>query len=353
MMTENAATPAAAPGRALPDTAIIRINGQREISVKPGGPLFGTLMEKKVFLPSACGGKGSCGLCRVKVISGAATRPLPRELNWLTPAQLEEGYRLACQLRVMNDLDLEFPEEFLDIREFRTKVSGIRDLTYDIKEITLKLIEPDEIKFRAGQFILFRIPPYELARVPLLRAYSISNPCHICDQVQLEIRKVPNGIGTTYIFNHLREGEEVAIIGPHGDMHLQDTERDIIFIAGGSGMAPIRAMLHDMRRKGINRKARYFFGARCKKDIFLTDEMEELQRDMPGFRFIPALSEPQPGEEWDGETGLITDVVARNVTSVENTEAYLCGSPGMIGACLKVLTGKGMPQDLIFYDKFA
>jgi Na+-transporting NADH:ubiquinone oxidoreductase subunit F len=151
----------------------------------------------------------------------------------------------------------------------------------------------------------------------------------------------------------LKECEEVNINGPYGEFFLRGTQRDLILIAGGSGMAPIKSILLDMAEKQNPRKARYFFGARSKRDLFLLDEMKELESKMVDFKFIPALSEPQKEDDWDGEVGLITEVVNRLVESAPNAEAYLCGSPGMIDACIKVLTDLGVPEEHIYYDKFA
>ncbi|MEW5815387.1 MAG: oxidoreductase, partial [Spirochaetota bacterium] len=163
----------------------------------------------------------------------------------------------------------------------------------------------------------------------------------------------PNGICTTYVHNYLKEGDEVTINGPYGEFFLRDTERDIVCIAGGSGMAPIKSILLNMAEKGNMRKVTYFFGARTQQDLFLVEEMRELEKKLPNFKFIPALSNPEEGSSWDGETGLITEVVARHITTSDKIEAYLCGSPGMIDACVKVLTEKGVPKELIYFDKFA
>jgi Na+-transporting NADH:ubiquinone oxidoreductase subunit F len=172
-------------------------------------------------------------------------------------------------------------------------------------------------------------------------------------EVELEVRLVPNGLCTTYVHKHLKVGQEVTINGPYGEFRLSDTNRDMICIAGGSGMAPIKAILLDMKRKGIARKATYFFGARTRRDLFLVDEMKALEKELSGFRFIPALSHATTEDAWDGETGLITQVVDRHVPDASRSEAYLCGSPLMIDACIEVLKRKGMPVGQIFYDKFA
>jgi Na+-transporting NADH:ubiquinone oxidoreductase subunit F len=164
---------------------------------------------------------------------------------------------------------------------------------------------------------------------------------------------VPNGICTTYVFQHLKPGDEVTVNGPYGDFYLRDSDRDIIFVAGGSGMAPVKSILMDMMDRGIRRKATYFFGARSARDLFLVEEMRALEGKLPGFRFVPALSNPDPEDRWDGERGLITEVLARHFERLDHHEAYLCGSPGMIDASINVLKSKGLSEELIFYDKFA
>jgi len=329
----------------------ITINKEKEITVEGGKPLLTSLKEKQIFIPSACGGRGSCGLCKCKVIKGAGDF-LPTELPWLSEDEKKEGIRLSCQLKVKTDFEIEIPEELFNVKQYETQVSSLRNLTHDIKEVTLELLEPDIITFKAGQFIQFEVPEYELSDEPVYRAYSVSSAPSDKGNVELEIRLVPNGICTTYVHKFLKEGDKVAINGPYGEFFLRDTNADIIFIAGGSGMAPIKAILLDMAEKGVSRKARYFFGARSKKDLFLTDKMKELENKLPDFRFIPALSQPKPEDRWEGASGLITDVVERNLESGENKEAYLCGSPGMIDACVKVLTKNGVLEEKIYYDKF-
>jgi Na+-transporting NADH:ubiquinone oxidoreductase subunit F len=171
--------------------------------------------------------------------------------------------------------------------------------------------------------------------------------------VELEIRLVPNGICTTYVHKHLKVGDLVTVNGPYGEFFLRDSGREIICIAGGSGMAPIKSILLDMAQKNSPRKAMYFFGARSARDLFLLDDMRALEQQMADFTFVPALSEPKPEDNWTGETGLITDVVRRRVERASQSEAYLCGSPGMIDACIKVLKELGMPEERIYYDKFS
>jgi Na+-transporting NADH:ubiquinone oxidoreductase subunit F len=326
--------------------------GTKVLTVRGGKPLLHSLMGEGVFIPSACGGRGSCGLCKVKVMSGAG-QYLPTELPWISEEERKENIRLSCQLKVKSDIAIQIPEELFNVKEYRAKVASIRDLTHDIKEVTLSLVEPADISLKAGQFVQFRVPEYELTDEPVYRAYSVSSAPSVKNAVELEIRLVPNGICTTYVHKHLKEGDGVTINGPYGEFFLRDTESEIVCIAGGSGMAPIKSILNDMADKGIRRKTRYFFGARSKRDLFLLDEMRELERRLPDFSFIPALSEPLSEDDWTGEKGLITEVLARHLSDGSNTEAYLCGSPGMIDACVKVLKEKGVPEGRIFYDKFA
>jgi Na+-transporting NADH:ubiquinone oxidoreductase subunit F len=330
----------------------VTINEDKEITVEGGKPLLGSLMEQKIFIPSACGGRGSCGLCKVKVTSDVGDY-LPTELPWISDEEKAQSIRLSCQLKLKKDIAIEIPEELFNVKEYTAEVASLVDLTYDIKQVTLKLIDPPEINYRAGQYIQFVVPEYEMSAEEVYRAYSMASIPSNKDVVELEIRLVPNGICTTYVFNYLKEGDQVTLNGPYGEFCLNDSDKDIIFIAGGSGMAPIKSMLYNMAEKGIDRQATYFFGARAVRDLFLIDKMKELEERLPNFRFIPALSEPLPEDNWSGETGLITDVLDRHIESGDNTEAYLCGSPGMIDAAVNVLTKKGIPEELIFYDKFA
>ncbi len=330
----------------------ITINGDKNLTVRGGQPLLKALVSEGVFIPSACGGRGSCGLCKVKVVEGGGEY-LPTELPWISDEEKEQNVRLSCQFKVKQDVSIQIPEELFNVRQFDTTVESIVDLTHDIKQVRLKLNDPATIDCKAGQFIQFQVPEYELTDEEVYRAYSMASVPSDNTHIELEIRLVPNGICTTYVHKHLREGDSVTVNGPYGEFFLRDTERDIICIAGGSGMAPIKSILLDMAEKKSTRKAMYFFGARSKRDLFLLDEMKEIEKEMPSFTFVPALSEPLEEDKWKGEVGLITDVVRRMSENAAESEAYLCGSPGMIDACVKVLTELGMPEERIYYDKFA
>ncbi|MCX7028838.1 MAG: 2Fe-2S iron-sulfur cluster binding domain-containing protein, partial [Spirochaetes bacterium] len=272
----------------------ISINdGARELVVDGGRPLLSTLRAEGIFVPSACGGRGACGLCRLQVSDGAGEYSAV-ERHWISEIERSRQVRLSCQVKVERNLRILVPEKLFAIREYKTEVVSIRDLTYDIKELTLRLKDPPEIHFKPGTYVQFVVPAYKLAPNPVYRAYSISSPPSSQGTIELEIRLVPNGIGTTYVFNHLKVGDPVTISGPYGDFTLRDSDREIVFVAGGSGMAPVKSMLLDMAEKGSTRKATYFFGARAVRDLFLVDEMRALEKRLPHFRFVPALSSPLP-----------------------------------------------------------
>ncbi|MBD3285030.1 2Fe-2S iron-sulfur cluster binding domain-containing protein [candidate division WOR-3 bacterium] len=327
--------------------------GDKELTVQGGGSLLETLASQKIFIPSACGGRGTCAYCKVKVAEGVGPI-LPTEEPYLDDTERKEGVRLACQVKVRQELKIAIPEELLAIKEYNCVCERIKDLTYDIKELRLKLPEP--MKYTPGQYIQFRAPKYKGSPGEVYRAYSISSDPKDEGYVELVIRKVPGGICTTYIFEHLAEGDEILINGPYGEFGLTDTRASMIFIAGGSGIAPIKCLLHQIANDGVNRKGIFFFGVRALKDLFMTDEMEAFEKEIPDFRFVPALSQPEEKDDWKGETGRITEVVARYLDSQKDAseyEGYLCGSPGMIDASVAVLTDSGIPAERIFYDKFA
>lgn len=331
----------------------IRVNGgEKTLQVQGGDTLLGALGSHGLFIPSACGGRGSCGLCKLKIARGGGPL-LPTEEPHLSAAERTAGVRLSCQVKVREDLDIEVPRELFSIRSYRARVVALDPLTWDIRRLRLELLEPPEIAFTPGQYIQLQVPAYGDNPDPVYRAYSMASDAADTRHVDLIIRLVPKGICTTWVFTRLKVGEELAFNGPYGDFHLRDDGREAIFIAGGSGMAPFVSMLADMRHRQDPRRCRYFFGAKARRDLFLLDDMHACEQALPAFQFVPALSEPQPDDAWNGERGLITDVVGRHCTDLGNAEAYLCGSPGMIDACIKVLTAKGLAADRIFFDKFA
>lgn len=330
----------------------ININDKPSLRSEGGQSLLAALQAAHIFVPSACGGRGACGLCKVKVQQGAGPFT-EKELRQLTPDEKQSQVRLACQIPVERDLTITIPEAYYQVREYKTEVIGLRNLTPDIKEIQLQLIEPAEITFEAGQYIQFRIPPYGPVKKLTFRSYSIASPPSQKNRIELEIRQVGHGIGSTYIFNYLKLRDRAVINGPYGDCVLcHAAQPEIILIAGGSGMAPMKSILLNIRDKKVPAKVRYFFGVRSIRDLFLVDLMRQLEQDLPDFTFIPALSEPQPDDRWIGETGRIADVVDRRLESNSRAEAYVCGSPAMINACLRVLAHKGLTPARIHYDRF-
>jgi Na+-transporting NADH:ubiquinone oxidoreductase subunit F len=325
--------------------------GDRVLEVQGGSALLFSLAENEIFIPSACGGRGSCAYCKVKVLEGGGIIG-PVEEPYLSAEERKAFVRLSCQVKVRNDLKIKIPKELFAVKRIRAKLEHKKPLTYDIVELRLKLLEQDEIDFIAGQYVQLESPEYK-GRAAVMRAYSISSLPSDKKKVELNIRLVPDGICTTWIFDYLKEGDDIWFSGPYGEFHLSDTDAPVIFIAGGSGMAPIWSIVRDMVEKGNKRKACYFFGARTQQDLFYADELRLIEQEHAWFKFVPSLSGEPEDSDWQGERGLITSTVKKYFPKCAKYEAYLCGSPGMIDACIKVLTEGGMPMEKIFYDKFA
>ena len=330
----------------------ITINEDKDLVVDGGASLLATLKEREVFIPSACGGRGSCGLCKCAILDGAGD-VLPTELPWLNPDELAEHLRLSCQVKVKGDMSLRIPAELLEVKQYRARVGAIRTLTPDMKEIELDLVDSGPIRYKAGQFIQFEVPPYDLTDEPVYRAYSVACCQSGCSCIELEVTLVPDRICSTYIHKYLSVGDEVTINGPYGEFYLRPTEREILFIATGSGMAPIRAMLQELKLDDSERRIRFFFGARHPSDLFHVDEMEAYERDLKAFSFHPVLSRPAPEDGWTGEVGRVTSLCEKLVDQGADLEAYLCGNPAMIDSTVAILRKKGIGEDRIFYDKFS
>ncbi len=326
--------------------------GVREEKVEGGSTLLNSLNSAGIFIPSACGGQGSCGLCKLKVHAGAPP-VLPTEEPHLSKEEQADHVRLCCQLKVHEDMELEIPEELFNIREFNGNVESLTNLNHDIKRLRIALTKDEEIDIIPGQYIQIETPKYKKTPEPVYRAYSIATDPHDKAHIDLVIRLVPAGICTTYVFEHLEKGDAIKLNGPYGDFRLTDTDKEMVFIAGGSGMAPFLSMLAHMRNENIERKVTYFFGARAVRDLICLDQMKAFEESVPNFKFVPCLSEPMPDDNWEGETGLVTDVMKRHCPDLSNMEAYLCGSPGMCDASVAALTANGMPEENIFFDKFA
>jgi len=326
-------------------------NGDKVLKVAGGSSLLSTLSGQKIFIPSACGGKATCGMCKVQVLEGGGS-VLPTEAPYLSPKELEQQYRLSCQVKIKTNIKILVPEELFSVREFQTTLTKLDQLTHDIKGLRLKLRDEDRIAFKAGQYVQFYTKPYGKVKETVYRAYSIASPPSEDGYVDLIVRQVPDGICTTYVHTALKEGDEVKISGPYGEFYLRGDCKELVMIAGGSGLAPIRSLILDILEKKLDLKMTFFFGAVTKRDLYNLEELGELAANHPNFRFVPALSKPTPEDNWTGEVGLITEVVDRFIPDGLDKEAYLCGSPGMINACLNVLSKKGIPENKIFYDKF-
>ena len=327
----------------------IEINGKTKITVKGGSSLLNSLGENNIFIPSACGGRGTCGLCKVKVSQGGGPL-LPTERPYMEAEELKNNIRLSCQVKVKEDIFISIPEALFSIRKFKGILKEIIEHTYDTKGLVIKLQEPEKIEFKAGQYIQLESKKYPKSKQVVTRAYSMANPPGKSDQVELIIRRVPDGIMTTFVLDYLKKGEELYLTGPYGDFFIRDTEADMIFVAGGSGMAPFKGILADLAEKNTKRRIVFFFGARTIKDLFLVEEMQGYEKKMSDFTFIPVLSQPEEGTEWKGKTGYIPPLLEAEIRDANNTEGYLCGSPALIAATEKKMKELGIEK--IYYDSF-
>lgn len=328
----------------------ISINEGSTIFERKGGTtLLSGLYDNKIFIPSACGGKGSCGFCKITISSGGGP-VLPTETSFLARKERKAGVRLACQVKIRQDLEIRISEDLLNVKEFNAKVTRICDLTHDIKEITLSLIEPKEIDYRTGQYI--QILAYG-PDGPVFRAYSISSPSYEKKKIQLIVRLVPGGIASTYIHN-LKESDEVVFTGSFGEFRLsEDPDTAVVCVGGGVGMAPISNIIYSIYKQWPNRKCYLFFGCRTTSDIFYLDGLKKLAKKHPNLKVVYALSDPlEDNEKWSGETGFIHLSVDKYLESNIKCQAFLCGPPPMIEAVIEVLKSKGLKDSDIFYDKF-
>lgn len=291
-------------------------------------------------------------MCKVKVLEGAGPL-LPTEEPYLDAEERKSNVRLSCQVKVRGDLRIEVPPELFAIREYVCRCAQITDLTGDIKLFRFELTESATMDFVPGQYVQLLTPAYGKSRSEVYRAYSIASDPAEKGVIELIVRLVPGGICTTYCFEHLKEGDEVRINGPYGDFRLSESEAPIVFIAGGSGMAPIKCMLHHMKSAANRRQAVYYFGANDPDELFLGELMSRFESELADYRYVPVVARPREGQAWAGQTGLVTEVVQKDLENASSYEAYLCGSPGMIDASIEVLKGLGVEEANIFYDKFA
>ncbi|GAC1463871.1 MAG: 2Fe-2S iron-sulfur cluster binding domain-containing protein [Ktedonobacteraceae bacterium] len=326
-----------------------------EIDVDENETVLNAAFRQGISLTHGCR-EGQCGACKSFLLDG--DREMEEYSTFALPeSESDEGYVLLCRSHAYSDLDVElinYDEDIIrlgiPIESFQTTIEAIEPLTHDIRHLVLKLNEPTRrLKFSAGQYISIRIPGGDE-----YRAYSMANTPRTKDRLEFIIKVFPGGLFSGLLDGGFTIGQELEVKGPYGVFMLREKyESDIICIGGGSGMAPLWSLLNDMAERGINRKATYFYGARTRKDLFYLDRLQQLEEQLPGFRFIPALSMATAEDAWEGETGLITEVLERNLEADQSkTQAYLCGPPPMIDATIPILVRKGISEDRIFFDKF-
>jgi len=323
--------------------------GEKPLEVEGGETLLSSLYANNIFIPSACGGKGSCGHCKIVVTCGGGP-VLPTEKPHLTRKEILSGVRLACQVKIREDIYVRIPSELLDVKMFDATVASTVTLTHDIKEIRINLDEPGEISQRPGQYVQIQAPS---AEGPVFRAYSVSSPPHERSEVELIVRLVPGGVASTYLHN-LNAGDKVNFTGPYGEFWLnEDPSVEIVCVGGGSGMAPMKNIIDTIYHRWPERACWLFFGCRTTQDVFYLDRFKELAARHPSFHVVYALSDAlDEGEKWDGETGFIHLSVDKFLEPGLARQAFLCGPPLMVEAVTRVLTEKGVTPEGIFYDEF-
>ncbi len=320
--------------------------GEEEIEVEGGDTLLSVLYDHEIYIPSACGGKGTCGECKVTVDSGGGP-VLPTETPLMTRRERRSGVRLACQVKVREDMEVEIEEKYLEVEKYDAEVISTEDVTPSIKEIVFDLKEPETIDFKAGQYVQVQVPA---DGDTVDRAYSIASEESVHDKVMLTVQLIEGGLGSTYL-HELEEGEEVEFTGPFGDFVIQDTDAKIIGVAGGVGLAPLRSIVFSLLEKGVDREIWLFYGTRTRDDLYYHEDMQELADEYENFKYVPALDSSQP--EWDGEVGLITEVMDDYLEEEWDMEGYLCGPPPMMEATIDLLTDYGVDEDDILFDDFS
>ena len=368
----------------------IVINGEKTVSVPAGGKLLQTLAEQKLFVPSACGGGGTCAQCRVKIKEGGGSI-LPTEESHITKREAAEGDRLSCQVAVKQDMQVEVPEEVFGVKKWECEVISNDNVATFIKELKLKLPEGEDVKFRAGGYIQIAAPAHEVdysefdveeeyredwdkfnlwqykskVDIPIERAYSMANYPEEKGIIMLNVRiasppprseGVPPGQMSSYIFN-LKPGDKVEISGPFGEFFARETGKEMVFIGGGAGMAPMRSHLFDQfGRIKTDRKVTFWYGARSKREMFYTEDFNKLAAENENFEWHVALSDALPQDEWTGYTGFIHNVLfeeyLKNHPAPEDCEYYMCGPPIMNQSVINMLLDLGVDREDIMLDDF-
>ena len=324
----------------------------KTIIVKEGQTILDAAIRNGVQVAYGCR-HGSCAACKCQVLEGEF-EIMDRVSEYsLMSFEREEGITLMCSTLAESDLVIEVDEEesdlpFFAVHDFEAEVVENKACTHDIHMIKLKLQDPASIEYGSGQFFEFDIPGLD----DDTRAYSLANKYYDGDNIlEFHIKRVPDGTGSNYMCD-LQVGDTVTGSGPYGNMQLRNRDKDLIFIAGGSGMAPIKSLLEEVFSESFEQEAWFFYGARAKKDLYLEEEWNELAKKYPNFHFIPALSQPDESDNWNGETGFIADVISRTLENVSDMDAYLCGPPIMIETSCDALSKAGMKGTNISYDEF-
>ena len=373
----------------------ININDEKEIEVEPGNSLLGTLANEQIFLPSACGGGGSCGMCRCQVLEGGGTI-LPTETGFFSRKEQQDNWRLGCQVKVREDMKIRINPQIFGIKKWECEVVSNRNVATFIKEFVVKLPEGEHLKFLSGGYIQIDVPAIDVNYKdidvdeeyradwekfgmfdlvmhnpePQFRAYSMASYPAEDNIIMLNVRiatppfdrvnggfmKVNPGVCSSYIYS-LKPGDKVTISGPYGEFHIKDTKREIIFIGGGAGMAPMRSHILDLfLTKHTDRKVSYWYGGRSLRELFYIEDFRKIEEENPNFKFNIALSAPLPEDNWTGYVGNIHEVLLENYlknhSEPEEIEYYLCGPPMMTAAVLKMLDSLGVPKEMISFDDF-
>ncbi|HNX43825.1 MAG TPA: NADH:ubiquinone reductase (Na(+)-transporting) subunit F [Bacteroidales bacterium] len=373
----------------------ITINGEKELTVNAGSSLLTTLANEKLFLPSACGGGGTCGMCKCQVHEGGGSI-LPTEVGFFSRKQQLSDWRLGCQVKVREPLNITIPKEVFGIKKWECEVISNHNVATFIKEFVVRLPEGETLDFQSGGYIQIDVPKMEVDYKdiqvepeyqedwnklkmwdlkmknpePVFRAYSMANHPAEGNIVKLNIRiatppwdraknqfmNVNPGICSSYIFSR-KPGDKVTVSGPYGEFHIKPTRKEMVFIGGGAGMAPLRSMIfHLFFTEHTDRKVSFWYGARSLRETFYDDEFRDIQEKNPNFSFNLALSEPLPEDNWKGYTGFIHQVVLdkylSNHPEPEEIEFYLCGPPMMNAAIFKMLDNLGVPPENIAFDDF-
>jgi len=324
-----------------------------EIEVGEEQTILRAAFEQGVMLMHGCK-EGQCSSCKSFILEGDDIE-LDRYSTFALPDfEKEEGYTLLCRAHAYEDVTIEllhYDEDMirsgLPIIDAVAEVVSNDPVTHDMRHLVLRLIEPGEIKFFPGQYVDITIPGTEETR-----SFSMANTNSRDGRLEFVIKVYPDGLFSHFLDTTLQVGDQLQLTGPYGVFTLREGDNDLVLIGGGAGMAPILSLLRSMAERGLTRKATYYYGARGRRDLCFEDELRALEDTLPGFQYIPALSEPAPDEDWDGETGLITDVVKRHTDGLASAHAYVCGPPPMVEAALPLLATLGVAEKRIYYDKF-